>query len=187
MLEGIFGEPPVFTRNLDEDVARGAAMLGAKEGTDLDPRAALARIPKPVDVASHGLGIDALNDEETEMYNSIIIEPNCQVPARRENTYVTVEEGQNRIRINLNEGDEENLQFVKRIASGDALFGRTVPKGYPMLVKIQLNREGLIELNAYDGQTGAHLKEIKVERKSILSVEQQSDARRELARWKVGG
>jgi molecular chaperone DnaK len=187
MLEGIFGAPPKFTRNLDEDVARGAAMLGAKEGTDLDPRAALARIPKPVDVVSHGLGIDSLNDEETEMYNSIIVEPNCHVPVERENTYVTVEEGQNRIRINLNEGDEEDLQFVKRIASGDALFGRTVPKGYPMRVKIELNRDGIIELNAYDGQTGAHMKEIKVERKSILSVEQQSDARRELARWKVGG
>ena len=41
MLERIFGEPPVFSRNLDEDVARGAAMLGAKEGTDLDPRTVL--------------------------------------------------------------------------------------------------------------------------------------------------
>ena len=37
MLERIFGRPPVFSRNLDEDVARGAAMLGAKEGTGPGP------------------------------------------------------------------------------------------------------------------------------------------------------
>ena len=52
-------KPPVFSRNLDEDVARGAAMLGAKEGTDLDPRTALAMMPKPADVCAHGLGITA--------------------------------------------------------------------------------------------------------------------------------
>ena len=44
---------------------------------------------------------------------------------------MTVEEGQNRIRINLNEGDEEDLQFVKRIASGDALFGGQFPRATP--------------------------------------------------------
>ena len=187
MLEGIFGKPPVFSRNLDEDVARGAAMLGAKEGDDLDPRAALARIPTPVDVASHGLGINSLNEDETAEFNSIIIDMNTPVPADNEKTYVTVEEGQTHIRIKLNEGDEEDLEFVKQIASGDANFGRAVPKGYPMRVKIELNRAGMIELNAYDGETGAHMKTIKVERKSILSPDQQSSARRELARWKVGG
>ncbi len=186
MLERIFGKPPVFSRNLDEDVARGAAMLGAKEGTDLDPRSALARIPKPVDVASHGLGIDSLNDDETSLYNSIIIDPNTPVPAEREKTYVTVEEGQTHIAIKLNEGDEEDLQYVKQIAKGDANFGRAVPKGYPMRVKIELNRAGIIELNAYDGETGAHLRKLVVERKSILSPDQQASARQELARWKVG-
>ena len=176
MLEGIFGKAPVFSRNLDEDVAVGAAMLGAKEGNDLDPRSALALIPKPVDVASRGLGIDALTDDETETYNSIIIEANSTVPADETKTYVTVEEGQTHIRINLNEGDVEDLEFVKRIATGDANFGRTVRKGYPMRVRIELNRAGMIELNAYDGETGAHMRTIEVQRKSILSPTQQSDA-----------
>jgi molecular chaperone DnaK len=186
MLERMFGKPPVFSRNLDEDVARGAAMLGAKEGTDLDPRSALARIPKPVDVASHGYGIEALNDDETDVYNSIIIDPNTAVPAFREKTYVTVEEGQTLIAVKMNEGEEEDLQYVKQIASGDADFGRQVPKGYPMRVTIELTRAGIIELNAYDGETGALMRKLVVKRMSILSADQQASARQELARWKVG-
>jgi molecular chaperone DnaK len=186
MLQRIFGKPPKFSRNLDEDVARGAAMLGAKEGTDLDPRSALARIPKPVDVASHGYGIEALNDDETEMYNSIIIDPNTVVPAICEKSYVTVEEGQTHIAIKLNEGEEEDLQYVKQIAKGEANFGRAVRKGYPMRVTIELNRAGIIELNAYDGETGTHMSKIVVKRESILSEDQQAKARQELARWKVG-
>ena len=38
MLKRVFGKPPVFSRDLDQDVARGAAMLAAKEVTDLNPR-----------------------------------------------------------------------------------------------------------------------------------------------------
>jgi molecular chaperone DnaK (HSP70) len=38
MLERVFGKPPVFSRNLDEDVARGAAMLGASKPGALDPQ-----------------------------------------------------------------------------------------------------------------------------------------------------
>jgi len=137
-------------------------------------------------VASHGYGIDALNDEETALYNSIIIDPNTPVPVTCEKTYVTVEEGQTHIAIKMNEGEEEDLQYVKQIAKGDASFGRTVPKGYPMRVTIELTRAGIIELNSYDGETGAHLRKLVVKRESILSTDQQASARQELARWKVG-
>ena len=99
---------------------------------------------------------------------------------------MTVEEGQTHIRIKMNEGEEEDLQYVKQIASGDANFGRRVPQGYPMRVTIELNRAGIIELNAYDGETDAHLKKLVVKRDSILSADQQASARQELARWKVG-
>jgi len=120
------------------------------------------------------------------MYNSIIIDANTPVPAKCEKTYVTVEDGQTHIAIKLNEGDVEELQYVRQIAKGDANFGHAVPKGYPMKVRIELNKAGIIELNAYDGETGAHLRKLVVERKNILSPEQQSTARSELARWKVG-
>jgi molecular chaperone DnaK len=184
MLERIFGQPPTFSRNLDEDVARGAAMLGAKEGEDLDPRSMLARMPKPVDVCSHGLGVSALNDQ-MQQQNFIIIEAQSPVPATGESTFNTVEEGQNRVDIKLNEGDEEDLEFVKQIASGTGKFGRQVPKDYPIRVQIDYNRDGLIELNAYDGQTGALLCTLQVQRPSNLSAAQVASAKEFFRKTKV--
>jgi len=185
MLERVFGKSPVFSRNLDEDVARGAAMLGAKEGSDLDPRSVLARMPKPVDVCSHGLGVSALNDDRV-MQNVIIIEAQSPVPAHGEDTFNTVEEGQTQVEIKMNEGDEEDLDDVKQIAKGLGKLGRQVPLGHPITVKIDVI-EGMIELNAYDGVTDVHLCKLEVQRPGNLNTMQRSSARQELARWKVGG
>jgi molecular chaperone DnaK len=184
MLERIFGRPPAFSRNLDEDVARGAAMLGAKEGVDLDPRSVLARMPKPVDVCAHGLGVAALNDDRV-MQNFIIIEAQSEVPAHGEDTFHTVEEGQTQVEIKLNEGDEEDLEFVKQIAKGTGKFGRPVPKGHPITAKIDYTREGLIELNAYDGETGAFLCKLEVERPGNLSKAQAANAAATFRKTKV--
>jgi molecular chaperone DnaK len=175
MLERVFGRPPVFSRNLDEDVARGAAMLGAKEGQELDPRSALARMAKPVDVCSHGLGVSALN-EDRAMQNVIIIPAQSPVPTEGEDTFRTVEEGQTYVDIKLNEGDVEDLEFVKQIAKGTGSFGRQVPKGYPIMVRMTFNRAGIIELNAYDGETEAFMCKLTVERPGNLSTAQVASA-----------
>ena len=184
MLERIFGRPPTFSRNLDEDVARGAAMLGAKEGTDLDPRTVLARMQKPVDVCSHGLGVSALNGDRV-MQNFVIIEAQSQVPAHGEESFNTVEEGQTQVEIKLNEGDEEDLDDVKEIAKGIGPFGRPVPQGHPITVKIDYNRAGMIELNAFDGQTGVHICKLEVNRPGNLSTAQVAKAAGDFARIKV--
>jgi molecular chaperone DnaK len=175
MLERIFGRPPEFSRNLDEDVARGAAMLGAKEGNDLDPRTVLAQMAKPSDVCSQGLGVSALNDERV-MQNFIIIEAQTPVEAHGEDTFNTVEEGQTHVDIKLNEGDTTELDFVKEIAKGTGPFGRAVPKGYPIRVTIDYNRAGMIELNAYDGETGTFMCKLNVERPGNLSTAQVAQA-----------
>jgi molecular chaperone DnaK len=184
MLERVFGRPPVFSRNLDEDVARGAAMLGAKEGKDLDPRSVLARMAKPIDVCSHGLGVTALNDGHMEQ-NFIIIPAQSQVPAEGKETFNTVEEGQVQVDIKLNEGDEEDLEFVKQIAKGTGRFGRPVPKDHPVTVKIYYNRDGLIELNAHDGVTGGFMCKLEVQRPGNLSTAQAAKAANDLSRIKV--
>jgi molecular chaperone DnaK len=184
MLERIFGRPPAFSRNLDEDVARGAAMLGAKEGADLDPRTVLAMMAKPIDVCSHGLGISALNDDRV-MQNFIIIDAQSQVPAHGKDTFNTVEEGQTQVEIKLNEGDEEDLDDVKQIAKGTGRFGRPVPKGHPITVKIDYNRDGMIELNAYDGETGTFMVKLTVHRPGNLSTAQAAKAANDLARIRV--
>jgi molecular chaperone DnaK len=185
MLARTFGKQPVFSRNLDEDVARGAAILAAKEGGDLDPRSQLARMPMPVDVCSHGLGVEALDSGTGEMYNSIIVKGQTPVPAQGEDTFSTVTDGQTQVDVVLYEGDDSDLEFVKQIGSGVGKFGRPVPKGYPVRVTIAYKRDATVELNAYDGQSGTLICHIEVQRPSNLSQAQRAQARARLARTEV--
>ncbi|HEX4831639.1 MAG TPA: Hsp70 family protein [Trebonia sp.] len=184
MLARVFGQPPEFSRNLDEDVARGAAMLGAKEGADLDPRTTLAMMKKPVDVCAKGLGITALNDDRV-MRNFILIPGQTPVPADGDDTFNTVEEGQTRVDVKLNEGDEEDLEFVKELGMSTGRFGRPVRQGYPFKVTISYDRAGMIEVNAYDGETGQHMCKFTVDRPSNLAAGQVAEATALYRRTKV--
>jgi molecular chaperone DnaK len=183
-LQKAFGKPPVFSRNLDEDVARGAAMLAAKQGGDLDPRSLLARLPMPVDVCSHGLGT-SIRRSDGRMANVIIIPGQTPIPAHGEDMFSTVEDGQTQVQVELNEGDDEDLEYVKEIAKGMARFGRPVPKGYPVKITIDYDGDGMILLNAYDGDTNAFLCKIEVIRPSNLSKAQRAAATALMARSEV--
>jgi molecular chaperone DnaK len=185
LLEKVIGRPPAFSRNLDEDVARGAAILAAKEGGDLDPRSRLAKMPPPVDVASHGLGVEVMNEETRQMYNSIIIQAQTPVPAHGEETFNTVVEGQTQVDISLNEGDDDDLQFVKQIATGTGRFAAAVPKDHPVKISIDFARDGTIVLNAHDGRDGTFLCQLEVNRPGNLGQAARLNARQVLARMEV--
>jgi molecular chaperone DnaK len=186
LLARISGADPVFTRNLDEDVARGAAILAAKEGGELDPRSRLALMPVPVDVVSHGLGVTVLDDPLTRHEsNSIIVPVNHPVPAEATEMYETPYEGQTHIDVRMNEGDYEELEYVSEIAKGVGTFGRPVPKGHPIRVQVTVGQDGMIRLFAWEAESGKLLCEMEVLRPSILSKEQQEQARSILARMEV--
>jgi len=185
LLARVCGRRPSFSRNLDEDVARGAAILAAKLGGELDPRTELAKMPPPVDVTSHGLGVTVLDEPTRRLMNSIVIPAQTPVPVTREETFWTVEEGQTHVKVDLNEGDDDDLQFVKQLATGTGNFGRAVRKDHPVRVKLSFSEDQIIHLTAYDGETGGFLCELDVERPSILSKAEKIHARSLLASMEV--
>jgi len=185
LLKKIYGKEPTFTRNLDEDVARGAAILAAKEGGQLDPRSRLARMPKPGDVLSHGLGITVVDPETRHRSNSVIVGVNDKIPADRTEGYETVDEGQTMVEIRLNQGDDEDLDYVREVAKGVGKFGRAVPLGYPITVQIQVTPDGTVDLFARDAQTNDLICKLEVHHPDILSKAQQEQSRQHVARIKV--
>ncbi len=70
MLEHIFGRPPVFSRNLDEDVARGAAMLGAKEGQGLARGAAMPDAKEGQDLTRGAAMPDAKEGQDLDPHST---------------------------------------------------------------------------------------------------------------------
>lgn len=187
LLSRIYKHEPAMTRNLDEDVARGAAMLAAKEGGELDPRSKLAQMAKPVTVVSHGIGMTSTDPDTRHQWNSIIVNANDVIPAAGESIFVTIDEGQTGIEVHLNEGDDEDLDYVKEIGFGPTDFRRPVRKGYPMRVRITINDQGLIEFHGWDGETDRDMGDFTVVRPSILSEQQQEQARSRIAEIKKVG
>lgn len=177
LLARMCGQRPSFSRNLDEDVARGASILAAKQGGELDPRSALASMPPPVDVISQGLGVSVLDQQTGQMVNSIVIPAQTKVPVTEQRTYYTAEPGQTRVTIDLNEGDFEDLQYVKKLATGTGHFAQPVRQEYPVRIQLSFGENQIIRLTAYDGDTGGFLCELDVDRPGILSNSEKQQVR----------
>ena len=79
LLRRYFGRDPQFSRNLDEDVARGAALIGALKTGTAAPHSPLAALPAPVDRSSHAIGVNALDDHGV-MGNIVVLPANAPIP-----------------------------------------------------------------------------------------------------------
>ena len=177
VLRKYFGKEPTFTKNLDEDVARGAALIGALKTGTAAPSSPLASLPAPIDRSSHAVGVVALNDQGLEE-NFVVLPANAAIPTvpPAERTFGTVSDGQTQIELTVNEGDDPNLQFVDRLGTANGDLGGPKPRGYPILVKMALDGDGILKVTAHDGDSGVLITEVTVRRKGSMTPEQQAEA-----------
>jgi molecular chaperone DnaK len=177
LLRRYFSQEPQFSRNLDEDVARGAALIGALRTGTAAPSSALAALPAPVDRSSHSLGVVALNDRGVEE-NAVVLPANSPIPTvpPTERTFGIVYDGQDKIELIVNEGDETELKFVDRLGSAIGDLGGPKPKGYPIVVKMALDGDGILRVTAHDGDSGALITQVNVRRDGAMSDQQRADA-----------
>ncbi|HEX7245795.1 MAG TPA: Hsp70 family protein [Solirubrobacterales bacterium] len=186
MVERITGSKPTLTKNLDEDVARGAALLGAKLGDSLDPRSELAQRPKPVDAASHALGITLLESEQsTQLINQVVIPDGTPIPHSSTHEFAAASEGQREVELVLNEGSDRDLDFVRELGKSSGQLAEPVHRGHPLRCEIQYTADQLIDVRLYDGVSGQLLTELSVEHKGLLSDRERADAREFLERAEV--
>jgi molecular chaperone DnaK len=177
MLRRYFGKDPLHSRNLDEDVARGAALIGALKTGTAAPTSALASLPAPIDRSSHAIGVTAMTDSETEE-NVVVLPANSPIPTEppAEHEFGTYHEGQDQIELIVNEGDEANLRFVSRLGSAVGSLGGPKPKGYPIIVKMALDGDGILHVTAHDGNSGALITTVTVRREGAMSDKRMAAA-----------
>ena len=186
LLARICGRQPQFSRNLDEDVARGAAILAAKLGGDLDARSQLASLPTPVDAASHGFGVTIEVDPAGTLGNEVMIPEGTSIPASVTREFGAAAEGQTHVEVVLNEGEDSDLEFVRELGRASGPLGRPVPRGYPIRVEMDYTAEQLITVKAFDGQTGSHICDLHHRYEGRLSEQEMQAARSYLADLEVG-
>lgn len=163
-----------FSKNLDEDVARGAALLGTLRAGEAPSGSFLSQLPKPQDVASHSIGV-TIQSESGRLQNAPVLLAGTPVPTPRpvSQTFFTVEDGQTAVDVRVNEGDFDDLSLVKSLGQATGQLGVARPKGYPITITMHYTADQLLVVTAYDGESGQPLCELPIRREGLLSKDQK--------------
>lgn len=147
----------------DQIVAKGAALFAASSVAEADgsvsPVAGLpgrASLPKIVDVTSKGYGVAVVRDSRKsldEMMVAWLIHPNDEIPASPRDTFRTVEDGQETVRVAVYESMtdvlsdelEHNLELVNGELTG---LPPNQPAGQPLEVWFNLEADGILRITA---------------------------------------
>lgn len=164
-----FGKPPVSCGNVDECVALGAALFAQ-------------RARRVSEVCNHSYGTlaliqDAITGAES-VRNSIVIPKNTPIPCSMSQTYITSEDNEEVIEVEITQGEDPDPRYVDIIGK----VTLRVPPGRPagcavtvtysydenqrVRVQIQDEESGLRKDIAIEYQGAGVLSETEIERKS---------------------
>jgi molecular chaperone DnaK len=147
----------------DQIVAKGAALFAANSVAEADgpasPVAGLpgrVALPKIVDVTSKGYGMATLRDWRKSLDDEMVawlIRPNDEIPASPRETFYTVKDGQERVKISvyesttdvLSEELEDNLKLVEGDLTG---LPPNQPANQPIEVSFNLEADGILRITA---------------------------------------
>lgn len=145
VVEEIFGQKPKKDVNPDQVVAMGAALQGsilAGERTD----AVL------MDVTPHSLGIRVVDGRFSR-----VIDRNTRVPCRAKKTFAPAEKGQDFVRLQVFQGEDEKVKKNK-------FLGEFILSGIPRLdgnrephiaVTFNIDADGIVSVSAIETTSGA--------------------------------
>ena len=163
------GITPSKELNPDEVVALGAAVQATLIGDD--EIASSNIIVK--DVNSHSLGIISLNDAG-EDENSIILSRNTVIPCTQSKVYYTTHDNQNKITLNITEGEDDDPEYVTIIGTTTLQLPEGLSQGSPIQIDISYDHNGIVHVVAGDLTNNCSLGEMLIERQSnITKVEMQ--------------
>ncbi len=134
-----------------------------------DVREALSQIIE-ISVNSHSLGIEVKHHEER--INDVLIAKNTQLPTAASRVYRTVVENQQRVRVNVLQGETHHADAC--ISIGECWIEElppNLPKHSPIQVRCGCGSNGLIDVLALDMTSGKMVR-TEIHRSSGLSEEE---------------
>lgn len=185
----------------DEAVAIGAAFhvldaikieqRKAERGESTNKKVLNATIPEPVkhytfkDVTSHGIGIVVTDRNDGEM-NSVILPKNTQVPASYTNQYTTTVPYQERLNVQVTQGEEEDLRYVTIIGTAEIEIAPR-EKLVEIEVTISCDENSIIHVKVYDLDLQRDLGEIHIDRISNLNEEEVRQNQQRISKLDISG
>lgn len=179
VLEQATGVAPYADLSPFEAVAQGAAIHAAileakyregEEGVNDKVRKMLGGVQQE-EVNSHGLGV-TLRDREGRLRNKVMIRRNSQLPVEVTRTFATYEDGQTRVKVQVNEGEAPDPAACSPVGNCRITdLPEGLPKGSPIEVTYAFGTDGRIRVTACE-KNGGKEATINIERKGSLSATQ---------------
>lgn len=181
LLEKISGKEITYKVDPDTAVAQGAAIFASTLSTDsssTSPGYSIVAVgeksglPANIvvsDVTSQSLGVITVSSEdENKEVNTIIIPHNTKIPTKKSEIAYTLYDNQQEIKIEVTEGDDTDVEFVKIIGSS-ILSMPPYPKGSPVEIVYAYDPDQTIYVEVIDKVSNTSLGTFEIDRTSNLS------------------
>lgn len=162
-----FGFAPDNAVNVDECVALGAAIHAGltllRDNAKSVPQGVAAglRDVKLKDVCNHSYGtICAPFDEETGRHivrNTLILKKNTPLPCDATQTFYTMSEGQTELQVTVTQGEDEDPEYVNRIATENFELPPNRPANRPIQVRYSYDVNQRMHCTFQDEDSGRAL------------------------------
>lgn len=162
-----FGFEPEVAVNVDECVALGAAIHAGLTKMQDNPKKVTAGVASGLkevqlkDVCNHSYGtICAPMDEETGQHvirNSIILQKNTPLPCEETQTFYTMADGQTELQVSITQGEDEDPDFVNKIATEVFELPANRPANQPIHVQYSYDANQRMHCRFIDEQSGRTL------------------------------
>ena len=187
LIERLSSQKPSQEVHPDEAVAMGAAIQAgllqtAAGNTDLVECEALPKV-EVKDINSHSMGIIAVEKHDHNIeYNSIVLKKNTPIPCQVSDTFRTIEDYQQRLLVQVTEGEDRDPRYVKVVGDGTMELP-PYPEGSPLDVVFEYDSNGIIHVTVYDlvPKPKKKLGELYIKRTSNLDDEEVKEKRQKLS------
>lgn len=148
-----FGKAPVSCGNVDECVALGAALFAK-------------RARRVSEVCNHSYGTLALIEDAatgfSRVRNSIVIPKNTPIPCSMSQTYITSEDNEELIEVEITQGDDQDPRYVDIIGKIALRVPPGRPAGCAVTVSYSYDENQRVRAQVYDEESGLR-KDIAIE------------------------
>lgn len=166
MILTMTGITPSHDVHPDEAVALGAACYAHSLAPDANGEAKTPMVHVR-DVNAHSIGVVS-NNEEGIPSNNIIIPRNTRIPIWKSVQVYTASENQCRLDLEVTEGEDLDLDYVNIIGRAE-IHINPVPLSTPVRLDVSCDKNGLIQISVFHGETGEKWGEMEVNRSANLT------------------
>ena len=159
------GKEPARDINPDEAVAIGAAIFG-----DMNKQNSVNR--EIQDTSSHGIGFVITKDNGRMKENFVLIKKNTSLPAAYTQTVITIENNQEKIDLEVTEGEVTDLPAVKILDKLEIKIPGNLKKGTEVNITYQQDKYQLLHIFVDIPSIPGWNYEHKLQRLSNLSEEE---------------